>query len=122
LDTFLLYSLERFQFFLRGFWLDNTGVLVSLSRKFSSGGIVSILLIGYRQDLLLIKYRLLFQNWNLNFRLCYSFDAAEQALQHERFDYVIHCLFDWNVKAQHQRLIQINKKFGTPVSVWQEDK
>ncbi|MFB2979684.1 hypothetical protein [Microseira sp. BLCC-F43] len=77
-------------------------------------------MIGNREDVLLAKYQILLKNWNINFTQCYCFDTAQQALEKLRFDCIIYCPFEWDIKAQYRRLRELNQRFKTPIKVWKE--
>lgn len=83
---------------------------------------MSVLLVGDRENILLIKYRLLNRDWTLNIQQCYSLDVAEERLALSQFDCLIYSPFYWQEKsAQLRRLGAINQKFRVPVRVWKDN-
>jgi hypothetical protein len=82
---------------------------------------MSLLLVGDRADVLLIKYRLLNQNWRLDIQQCYSLDSAEEKLRQSAFDCLIYVPFTPQEKsAQLRRLGAINQEFKVSIRVWQD--
>jgi hypothetical protein len=83
---------------------------------------MSVLLIGDRADVLLIKYKLLERNWRLDIQQCYSFESAESKLQASNFNCIIHAPFWWqHISVQYQKLRALNQMFNVPIRVWKEE-
>ena len=82
---------------------------------------MNILLVGERQDVLLVKYEMLEANWQLKIQQCYSLEVALSKLSDTVFDCLIYIPFYWqDRRVQLARLIQINKQYKIPVRVLEE--
>ncbi|GET44169.1 hypothetical protein [Microseira wollei] len=84
---------------------------------------MSVLLIGDRADVLLIKYKLLERNWRLDIEQCYSFESAESKLQGSNFNCIVYAPFWWpDQSVQYQKLKALNQTFGVPIRVGRENE
>lgn len=82
---------------------------------------MNILLVGERQDVLLVKYEMLEQNWKLKIEQCYSLEVALSKLSNAVFDCLIYIPFCWqDRRVQVSRLAQIHKQYKVPIRVLEE--
>lgn len=82
---------------------------------------MNILLVGERQDVLLVKYEMLEANWELKIQQCYSLEVALNKLSNTIFDcliYIPFCCQDRRV--QFAKLAQINQQYKISIRVLEE--